>query len=274
MSLHQPTALLTLLLGFGLVTPHLAPAVATPPVYLSRNPIDLNLLKAGMKTFWQTPACSTQSTLTISGTSPSISFTGQAKLQAWTQLPNKFRVEVEFAPQDTGQSQRVVLVSDGSTFTAWRPDLNQFMQSPAEDFQRSDDSFWVGFSTLLFLSMPPEVPDLFQAETSASETVLESLLKEIQALDVAQSQAKLSGQETVKYSLTNKADNLVASIYLLPPQGQLKALDVETASQGLQIQMQELIQQRTCQSSIPASQFQFLPPAGSQQAEKVPISPF
>lgn len=258
----------------GLVTPALPPAMASTPVYLSRSQVDQTLLKAGIKTFWQTPACATQSTLTLNGTTQGLSFTGKANLQALTQLPNQFRVEVEFAPQDTGQSQRVLLVSDGKTLTAYRPDLNQYMQSPAEDFQSSDNSFWVGFSTLLFLSMPPEAPELFQAETRSSETLFETIFEELQALEISEHQTKLAGQDTVKFSLNNKTDNLMASIYLLPPQGLLKALDLETESKGLKIQIQETIQQRSCQPAIPANQFQFVPPAGSQRVEKVEISPF
>ncbi|MDS3861232.1 DUF2092 domain-containing protein [Thermosynechococcaceae cyanobacterium BACA0444] len=258
----------------GIAIPLLAPVAKATPVYLSRSPVDLSLLKAGIKTFWQTPACVTQSTLTINGSSTGVSFTGKANLQALSQLPNQFRVEVEFAPQDTGQSQRVVLVSDGETFTAFRPDLNQYMQSPAKDFQGSDNNFWVGFSTLLFLSMPPETPALFQAGTASSETLFQTILQELQALDLSESKAKLAGQETVKFSLNNKTDNLVASIYLLPPQGRLKAIDFETESQGIKIQIQEIIQQRDCQASIPNSQFKFLSPPGSQQVKKVEISPF
>ena len=270
---HHLSAALCLLCC-GIATPLLPPVAKATPVYLSRSPVDLSLLKAGIKTFWQTSACVTQSTLSLNGASLGVSFTGKANLQALSQLPNQFRVEVEFAPQDPGQTQRVILVSDGETFTAFRPDLNQYMQSPAKDFQGSEDNFWVGFSTLLFLSMPPEVPALFQSDTDPSETLFKTILQELQGLDLSQSQAKLAGQETVKFSLNNKAENLVASIYLLPPLGLLKAIHFETESQGIKIEIEEIIQQRNCQSSIPKSQFQFLPPPGSQRIEKMDISPF
>ncbi len=263
---------------WGITTPLWAyfPATAapTPDFYLSQQPLDSATLRQAVKSFWQNATCTTQANLKIIGTSTGISFTGQAQVKSIAQLPNKFRVEIEFAPKDTGESQSALLVSDGITLWIYRPDLRQYMETQAEAFRNSDDSFWVGFSTVFYLSMPPDVQTMLLAGGDAAETVLTAILEEVKGLNITQGKGKLDGVEMDTLSLTNKAQGVNATVYLAPPQAELQAIDLKTQEEGLAISMNERIQQRDCQAQVPPETFRFVPPAAVQKVDQVKISPF
>ncbi len=266
------------LAGLGFLAPWIsvAPTVALHPpgLFLAENQFDYGLFKQALKSFWPNSSCSTQSTLKITGITQGLSFTGQAKINAIAELPNRFRVQIDFAPNDTGESQSVLLVSNGENFWAYRPDLGQYMVSSASDFQDSDDSFWAGFSTIAFLSVPPELQTLLESTSINSDVMLDALLADVKTLNLQQGKKNIDGSATDTLSLVNQAEGIAITVYLLPPQAQVKAIDLKTDSQGVNLQMIETVQTRTCQANVSPTTFEFQPPATAQKVDQVKISPF
>lgn len=143
--------------------------------------LDVSLLARTVANFIQAERYQTESEMQFSFEAQG--FTGQFSVLVKTiaQSPQQFRTEI--STPDGFAQPTYILVSDGDQVWIYNPELKQYAVMDYERFDQSNDSFLIGFSSMLFLEMSAPFRQAFADGVVTAEGVIDQLESVFQAED-------------------------------------------------------------------------------------------
>ncbi len=238
---------------------------------------NLPLLAKTVVNFFQHNRYQTDSAMILLGKAPGITVTVNVKIKTIVQSPNQFRAELLFVDPNTRKESRYLLVCDGHQLWTYSPTLAHYSVTSFEDFDRSNNTFWIGFSSKIFLSGAKEIDKLIQAGEFSERNLLNFL-----------EQSFLSGEIPLKSGGLKTIDGLTYYLYqyndfkegfqvigfIDPNTAAVKQLRIAGRYKGMDLVMAEQIQHRVEIPSLTTDLFTFSPPPGAIEVRSVPLGPF
>lgn len=232
---------------------------------------DLALLARASTLFLQHDRYQTESILQLKGNSSGVDFTVNAQINTIAQAGNQFRSEISFIQNGQPAAQKSLIVSNGKQVWIYRPDLQQYMVSSYATFDKSDDTLFIGLSSLLFLQFPQETRKQIADGALSDDQVLQNV-----GLPPSIRGAKhtLEGQEVFTYEYSDKQEGYTLTAAIEPQTASLKQLQIAGQSGGTNFVVIEQVLQRTPNPVISDVTFRFTPPKGARQVKALSVMPF
>ncbi|MEQ8974686.1 MAG: hypothetical protein RIE73_30410 [Coleofasciculus sp. C1-SOL-03] len=238
--------------------------------------LDVSLLAKTVANFIQAERYQTESEMQFSFEAQG--FTGQFSVLVKTiaQSPQQFRTEIS-TPESGGFAQPTYsLVSDGQQVWIYNPELNQYAVRDYEDFDQGNDSFLIGFSSMLFLEMSAQFRQAFADGLVDPDNVIELLESFFQVEDVPLEGGRrnLQGQDYYAYNYKDSQAGFTFTVLVEPNTAAVNQLQISGKADGMDIKMTEQIIRRVPSPVIAADTFTFSPPVGATQVESMEIDIF
>jgi outer membrane lipoprotein-sorting protein len=275
-------AIASLLIGLtGIVQAQVPPAspIPTPqsqppsPVPSPLNTPDLSLLSKAVGIFWQTDRVETKSQMTIDVASDGTNIKMYAQIETIAQIGNKFVTNLTFVSPGETRKSTYKIISNGKKVWVYRPDRRQYMETTFAKFNDGSDSFWIGASTFLFISLSETERREMISSLNSNDNVLNTVLKG-QTGDLQGRKKQLDGAEVYDYSYENKKDNWTFNGLVQPQTGVIKQIEIAGKTQGMKFSLADKIISRNTQPTISNKTFRFSPPKGVKKVKLVEIDPF
>ncbi len=251
-------------------TPTPTPTVSPTPTSPSLTETQLNLLSKAAGRFWQNNRYETTSKMLLTGTFGGMEIKTEVQVKTIAETGNKYRSDITFRREDGKIGPRYQLISNGSQAWIYRPDLKQYSQITTAGF---NDSFWIGISSSLFLSLPENLRRSLLSEVGSNGKAF----AELQGLDPKQFKVEnrqLNGQDFTTYIYTDTKEGFTMIGYVDPNTGNLQQVELSGDFEGINILMSENIQQRNHFTKVNRQTFNFVPPRGVKKVKKLEIEPF
>ncbi|MEQ9000104.1 MAG: hypothetical protein RID53_26785 [Coleofasciculus sp. B1-GNL1-01] len=238
--------------------------------------LDVSLLAKTVANFIQAERYQTESEMQFSFEARG--FTGQFSVLVKTiaQSPQQFRSEI-YTPESGGFGQPTyILISDGRQVWIYNPELKQYAVSDYAEFDQSNDSFLIGFSSMLFLEMSAPFRQIFGEGEMAPNAViemLESFLK-VEDVPVEGGWQTLQGQDYYGYNYKDNQAGFTFTVLVEPNTATVNQIQMNGKADGMEIKMTEQIIRRVPSPVVAADTFTFVPPAGVTQVESMEIDIF
>ncbi len=250
---------------------NLSPASSqTPAQTRSTNRSDLSLLFKAAEKALNVSAFQTNSVTEINGSQSGVAAKLQFQTQTIVQSPNRFRSEVRVGNET---KPRFILVSDGRTVSVYRSDLKQFTTMSYAEFDRRDDNFIIGMSSMLYLLVQPELKGSNVLGGLNDQSVQKQLSAMIPAEVKSRTEQTNTG-ELVVYDYPDRQRGFTYGMAINPIDALIKQIRLSGNAKGFDLVMIETIQQRTVNPTIPANAFQFTPPKDAKRVKSISLSPF
>lgn len=250
-------------------------AIALPglPQLLSQvsNPPDLALLAKLITGFFKGNDYQTASSLDVNAVIGTTTVTSKAQIQTIAQFPNKFRTEISFAKPGEPTQVKTLVVSNGTRVWVYRADLKQYAVFPYAKFDALDDSYWIGFSTMMFAQIPLDVKQLVAQGVLSDAEVLKKIGLELG--DLSGSSQTIDKQNFYAYEYNDVKEGYRFGALVEPKSAVLKQLRIVGKYEGSDITMIEQIRSRVSTPPASASTFTFAPPKGAKKVTTLAIGP-
>ncbi|MFP4414557.1 LolA family protein [Coleofasciculus sp.] len=239
--------------------------------------LDVSLLAKTVANFIQAERYQTESEMQFSFDAQG--FTGQFSVLIKTiaQSPQQFRTEIS-TPESGGFAQPTyILVSDGDQVWIYNPELKQYTVMDYQDFNQSNDNFFIGFSSMLFLEMSAPFRQAFADGIVTPEGVIDQLESVFKAEDDMPLQGNilnLEGQDYYAYRYKDRQAGFTFTFLVEPNTAAVDQLQISGKADGMDIKMTEDIIRRVPSPIVSADTFTFYPPAGVTQVESMEIDIF
>lgn len=251
-------------------TPQPTPAL-TQSVPSTPKP-DLTLLTAATANFFKGEVLQTESSTEIISTGQGTNIKVQFQSKTIVQSPNRFRSEITLLP--TGKQPRsAIVVSDGQRVFIYRPDLNQYLTVSYQQFDRRDDSYGIGMSSVLYLILAPELKPL-AAQGALTDRTVQAQLRAMTPANLSGRARSINGKNLYVYEYGDRQKNFSYEAVIDPMDTTLKQLQIKGSVQGVNITITETIQRRSPLSTIGANLFRFAPPRTAKAVKTLEIIPF
>ncbi|MGG6265747.1 LolA family protein [Leptolyngbya sp. AN03gr2] len=259
---------MTVLIGAPIV--HSAPAVSqTQPRSTSRSQ-DLALLFKAADKALNVSAFQTESVTQINGSRSGVAANIQFRTQTIVQSPNRFRSEVRVGNETT---PRFTIVSDGQTVSIYRADLKQFMTMPYAEFDRRNDNFVIGMSSMLYMMMAPSLKE-FNSQGGFDNPALQAQLSAMIPPEVKSTTKRTDFGDLVVYSYPDRQRGFTYELAINPIDSLIKQISLTGNASGFDIVMTETIQRRIVNPKVAGNTFQFTPPKDAKRVNSISLSPF
>lgn len=239
--------------------------------------LDVSLLAKTVANFIQAERYQTESEMQFSFEAQG--FTGQFSVLVKTiaQSPQQFRTEIS-TPESGGFDQPTyILVSDGDQVWIYNPELKQYTVMDYERFNQSNDGFFIGFSSMLFLEMSAPFRQAFTDGVVTAEGVIDQLESVFKAEDDMPLQGNIlnvEGQDYYAYRYKDRQAGFTFTFLVEPNTATVDQLQISGKADGIDIKMTEDIIRRVPSPIVSADTFTFYPPAGVTQVESMEIDIF
>lgn len=253
----------------------LAIPAANPQTTQTRSTLkpDLKLLLKATESFLKGNTFQTESITEINGVGKTTNFKTQFQTVTIAQAPDRFRAEIVLAPVGKqNPARRTIVVCDGQTVWIYRPDRKEYVALKYRDFDRRNDTFAVGMSSLLYLAIAPELQPL-AAKGALSDQTVQAQLNSLATADLKGGNQKINGEDLFVYEFADRQNRFSYVAAINPIDAVLKQVQLKGNSQDLSITMVETIQKRTANPEIPADAFRFTPPKQTKQVKSLEIVP-
>ncbi len=240
------------------------PSPATTP--------DLELLSKALGVFWKTDRAETESQMTIDAGSDGVKVKMYARIKTIAQTGNKFATQLIFTSPEGKVTATYQIVSNGKKVWIYRPERRQYAEISTANFNSGSDSFWIGTSSFLFMSIN-EADRRETISNLAGNNILTTILKG-QTGDLQGSKRQFEGEELYNYSYENKTENWTFNSSVQPQTAALKQIEIAGKSNGVTFAIADKIISRNSNPTIFRKTFRFSPPKGVKKVKSLEIDPF
>ncbi|EDX76687.1 hypothetical protein MC7420_1690 [Coleofasciculus chthonoplastes PCC 7420] len=238
--------------------------------------IDVSLLAKTVANFIQAERYQTESEMQFSFDAQG--FTGQFSVLVKTiaQSPQQFRTEISTPESGEFAQPMYIVVSDGSQVWIYQPELKQYAVSDYAEFEQSNDDFFIGLSSGLFLVLAP-FRQFFANGGVSSEGIIEQLESVFQTegyLPLQGNHLTGAGQDYYAYSYKDREAGFTFTFLVEPNTAEVVQIQISGKTDGIDFKMTEQIIDRVPSPVVAADTFTFVPPAGVTQVESMEIDIF
>lgn len=249
---------------------HSSPAFSQTQTRSTSRSQDLALLFNAAEKALNVPAFQTDSVTEINGSRSGIAANIQFRTQTIVQSPNRFRSEVRVGKETT---PRFTIVSDGRTVSIYRSDLKQFTTMSYSEFDRRNDNFIVGMSSMLYMMLAPSLKE-FNSAGGFGNPKLQAQLSTMIPPEVTSKTEQTNNGNLVVYSYPDRQRGFTYGLAINPIDSLIKQIRLSGNASGFDLVMTETIQRRTVNPTIPATAFRFTPPKDAKRVKSISLSPF
>ncbi len=250
-------------------TPQSQPAAPTPAV---TNTPDLALLGRAVGLFWQTDRAETKSQMTIDATSDGVNMKIYTQIKTIAQIGNKFATTLTFTSAEGAIKATYKIISNGKKVWIYRPDRRQYQETTFAKFDRGSDSFWIGASSFIFISLSESERKEIVNTLGSDRQILTTLFKG-QTGDLQGNKQQIDGEELYNYSYDNKAEKWRFNGLVRPQTATLEQIEISGKYQTIDIAIAEKIIDRNSQPKISPQTFRFSPPKRVKKVKSLEIDP-
>ncbi len=235
---------------------------------------NLSLLSETLKNFFQVQLSQTESEMEITVSSPTTKVQTTANINTIVRSPNQFRSEIQLGDRS------YLVISDGKKAWIYQAATNQYAVTSLEKFQQSDDSFLIGFPTILFLEIAPFLEEVRNQENISESEILKVFFSAFTSAFGAENlilkteRRNLQGKEYSVYQYTDKQEGYRLSLLVDPQTAILEQLHMVTTDQDLEVEIKETITRRVENPAIVANTFSFSPAKSMTQVKSISLEPF
>ncbi len=237
------------------------------------NTPDLGLLTRALGVFWKTDRAETESQMTIDAGSDGVNVKMYARIKTIAQTGNKFATELIFTSPEGKITATYQIISNGKKVWIYRPERRQYTETTIANFNNGSDSFWIGTSSFLFMSINEADRRETMSNLAGNNNILTSLLKG-QTGDLQGTRRKLEGEELYNYSYENKTENWIFNSSVQPETAAVKQIEIAGKSNGVTFAIADKIISRNSNPTILRKTFRFSPPRGTKKVKSLEIDPF
>ncbi len=232
---------------------------------------DLTLLTTAAANFFKGEVLQTESSTEIVGTGQGTNIKVRFQSKTIVQSPNRFRSEITLL--SSGKARSTIVVSDGQRVSIYRSDLNQSLTMSYSQFDRRDDSYGIGMSSVLYLIMAPELKPL-AAQGALTDKTVQTQLRAMTPANLSGEARSINHQNLYVYNYGDRQKNFSYEAAIDPSTATLKQLQIKGSTEGMNITITETINRRSSLSTINADSFRFTPPRTAKAVKTLEIVPF
>jgi len=253
------------------VTPQ-SPSAQSERISQASNQPDMALLAKVIQQFLKNASYETTSEIRVSSVTGNTSVQTSAQVKTIAQYPNKFRSEITFAnPDKPGTTVTATAISNGKQVWLYRPDLRQYQVLTLKQFDDFDDSYWLGFSNLMFTQAPNELRQFVGASEANSAQLVQAIGLELKDLQGAPQ--TVDNQPLYVYQYKDPKESFTYSAFVEQASAAVRRFQISGRTDGADVLIVENITNRTPNPTIAPNTFTFSPPAGAKQVKKLAIGP-
>jgi outer membrane lipoprotein-sorting protein len=248
---------------------------------------DFKLFAQAIGNLFQKTLYQTESNMEIAFKNPSLTMTVNTQILTITRFPNQFRSEITFNKiTPTGKNKKYLIVSDGKQVWIYDAQLQQYTLTNIDKFKQANDSFLMGFSTLFFLVLSPEIEQVLGSKNPSDED-LQNVVRELNENLFSSENApdpqefvgerrQLKGKEyyVYKYQENPNPKEYLISFWVDPITTTLQRVDISGKEQEGDISIKETIERRLENPIINNDTFRFSPSPQMKKVESIEIKPF
>lgn len=273
---------------WGVSAPLIAQTAPTSGTTTVNRPLtakpDLSLLAEATTNFLKGEAFQTESITEISSTGRASEFKVQFRTTTIAQAPDRFRAEISLVQPSAQaattatdatatEANKTLVISDGRVVWIYRPDLKQYTSMPYPQFDRRNDTFSVGMSSMLFLLIAPELQPLARQGLLTDETV-KAQLNALSTADLKGGAQRIKGEDLFVYEYRDRQNRYRYSAAIHPLDKTLRQVELTGNAAGSSFTLTEMIQKRIANPPVIADTFRFTPPQDAKQVGSLEIMPF
>ncbi len=239
-----------------------------PSVTSSSQKLNLPLLVKTGEVFFKNNSYQTLSQMQVKAIHQGTNVSFDVISKTLVQSPGKFRSEIGFTVEGKPAKPSAIVISDGKNVYIYRPDLRQYTVRSYQEFNKSDDSFFMGLSSSFFLEFANDMREIINSGGLSQELAKEAgqvLTGEIRSIE---------GKEAYVYSYNDAKQEYIINAFVNPQAGNLEQMQILGKDSGSGISITEKIQQRTEIKISTQQAFKFTPPKGVKRVKKLEITPF
>jgi outer membrane lipoprotein-sorting protein len=225
-----------------------------------------------VKRFLESASYETQSLVQLNGVTGSTTVQTAVNVKTVMQHPNRFRSEITFAkPEQPSATITTLIVSNGQQVWFYRPDLKQYQMMTYKEFEQFDDSYWLGFSTMIYGQVPPDVRRSLSQNELISTEVVQAVGLELKELQGAAQ--TIEGRPVYVYRYKDAKEGFTFSAFVVPDTANIERFQVTGKTAGTDVVVSEQILSRTANPAIAPNTFTFTPPSGIRKVKVLSIGP-
>lgn len=236
--------------------------------------LDFKLMGKAVAKFWQTNRAQTESQMVIDINYQGMRTPVTISVKTIAHVGNKFRTELTFGSSNKVAEKTYTMISNGETVWIYNRDNRQYSQMSLSKFQSGNDSFFIGLSSVIFLSMPSEkTREEIVTGLASDENLFAKAFKD-QLQDITGSTRQLDGKNVYAYSLALPKDDLNLEMIVEPQTAMLKQIRLDIKKDGMDLKLVENILNRNTSPTINQATFRFIRPKGVKKVKSMSIGPF
>ncbi len=250
------------------------PSAAQPPIQVSQATTapDLTLLAKVIQKFLESPRYETNSEIRVNSVAGNTTVQTSATVKTIADQTSKFRSEITFAkPDQPGTKITTLIVSNGKQVWLYRADLKQYQLMTASEFDQFEDSFWLGFSAMIYGQIPPDVRQAIGQNQATSRQIVEAVGLEVKDLQGAPQ--TVDNRPMYVYRYRDAREGFTFSAYVEPDTAVIQQMQIAGKFEGAEVLIAERILSRTANPAIAPTTFTFTPPPGTKKVKTLAIGP-
>jgi outer membrane lipoprotein-sorting protein len=233
---------------------------------------DLPLLARVIQKFLENSSYETNSEIRVNSIVGSTTVQTAVNVKTLAQHPNQFRSEITFAkPDQPGTKITTLIVSNGKQVWLYRPDLKQYQTMTYSEFDQFEESYWLGFSAMIYGQIPPDVRRAIVGNQATSQQIVEAVGLELKDLQGAPQST--DNRPLYVYRYRDAREGFTFSAFVEPATATLQQMQIAGKFEGADITIAERILSRTPNPVIAPTAFTFSPPPGVKQVKTLAIGP-
>ena len=254
-------------------TPSQPPPANNPPV---NNRPDLTLLAKSMIKFLQNDSYETESQMQLNAVSQGTSVTLSVQVKTIAQTPNKFRSDIAFLPLSGLTTNSYTIVTDGQQLWTYKANVKKYAVSTYQNFQKSNDSFFIGIPSFMFLQMAPLFRQLITENDVSSTDLMEFLEEMFQSnkVSVKGNSLNIQGREYYSYEIEAPKKDYKFTVLIAQETAIIEEIKMSGKWQNTDITLTEKIISRIARTSLANNTFIFSPPPETTKVPSISIEPF
>lgn len=259
-------------------SPLLSPSLSPSPPPSTPTPAatapDLELLAKAVSAFWQTNRTQTESqvvmTLRDKGKELKVNF--NVKIIAET--GNKFRLELALIQPNGSPNVTYTIVSNGKQAWVYNQNKRQYAQTTYDKLQEDSSPFFVGSSSMLFMSIPETLRKEVMAELASNPNSLAASISKDDLKSVQGGKRQVDGQDLYVFSYMEKVKGWNITGFFQPQTGIVRQVEFAGKVDSTEFVISEKIINRNSQPVVNSSTFKFTPPKGVKKVKALSINLF
>lgn len=195
------------------------------------------------------------------------------KITAITQYPHSYRIDFTFFKADGTPGNRYLLISNGKDVWLYQPDSQQYLVTSVTDFERSDDSWIIGFANLFYLNTPEQIKQEIDRDSISDRELAQTFLTSTGS-SLQQEIQEIAGDRYNLYQFIADNQSLQFSFLVGENSEQISQFQTQNQDRDITLSITEKIVSREENPSIDNNTFNFLPPTSATQVDSLSVEPF